>query len=97
MSKNKPGLIYVYNAVDENSRAFLEVVEKYEADKAGDVAVSRVDVYKSKGLAERLGVESFPALVCTENGCVIYKQTDNICKDGMCSDDLDQLFEKAKA
>lgn len=68
MQKEKPGLIYVYNAIDEDSRNFLSTIEKIEKDMNGGIAVSRIDVYKSDGLAKRLNVEQYPAVVSTVDG-----------------------------
>ncbi len=90
-----PGLVYLYNAIDADSREFLTVIEKYEAENAGKVAVSRIDVYKSKGLAERFGVEKFPAAVALKDGaiqCVCY---DELCKDGFCTSIFDNMLENA--
>lgn len=80
MQSAKPGLIYLYNAIDQESREFLSVIENYETAKAGKISVSRIDVYKSKGLAARLGVDKFPAVVTTLDGkieSVIYDNVGN--------------------
>ncbi len=90
-----PGLVYLYNAIDAPSREFLNTIERYETDKAGQVAVSRIDVYKSKGLADRFGVEKFPAAVALKNGeimCVCY---DELCRDGFCTTIFDNMLENA--
>ncbi|MDM8533628.1 FAD-dependent oxidoreductase [Clostridiaceae bacterium HSG29] len=67
MQAEKPGLIYVYNAIDEDSRNFLSTIENIESELA-NIAVTRIDVYKSEGLAKRLKVEKYPAVVSTKNG-----------------------------
>jgi thioredoxin reductase (NADPH) len=68
MQKDKNGLIYLYNAVDEASRNFLVDIEKLESDYAGNLVVNRVDIYKSTGIAEKLGVDKFPSIILTKNG-----------------------------
>ncbi|PAB60021.1 FAD-dependent oxidoreductase [Anaeromicrobium sediminis] len=78
MQCEKPGLIYLYNAIDEASRELLAVIERIEEETKGQIAVSRVDVYKSKGIAERLSVDTFPSVVTTDNGKI-----SNIIKENL--------------
>jgi len=78
MQSAKPGLIYVYNAIDADSRTFLQTIEKIEGDAAGAIAVNRIDVYKSTGLADRLNITSFPAVVTTEDGKIAQTLTENL-------------------
>ncbi|MBN2900135.1 MAG: FAD-dependent oxidoreductase [Clostridia bacterium] len=68
MQKEKVGLIYLYNAIDQDSREFLSHVEKIENQFGSELVVNRVDVYKSTGIADRLKVESFPAVIITKEG-----------------------------
>jgi thioredoxin reductase (NADPH) len=81
MQSEKPGLIYVYNAIDENSRKFLSTIEKIEGDFDGSVAVSRIDVYKSDGLAKRLNISTYPSVVITKNGQVETTISDNLTEE----------------
>jgi thioredoxin reductase (NADPH) len=76
MQSEKPGLIYIYNAIDEDSRNFLSTIEKIENDMDGKLAISRIDVYKSDGLAKRLKVEKYPAVVTTVDGKITNKTYD---------------------
>lgn len=76
MQSEKPGLIYIYNAIDEDSRNFLSTIEKIENDMNGKLAISRIDVYKSDGLAKRLKVEKYPAVVTTVDGKITNKTYD---------------------
>ena len=80
MQSDKPGLIYLYNAVDGESREFLANIESIEGNL--DIAVSRVDIYKSTGIADKLSVEDFPAIVLTKDG----KQVETIMK--LCEDTI---------
>jgi thioredoxin reductase (NADPH) len=68
MQKTKPGLIYLYNAIDQASRDMLPQIEAFEEKFEGKIAVSRVDIYKSTGIAEKLGVTKFPTIITTTNG-----------------------------
>ena len=69
MQAEKPGLIYIYNAIDEKSRNFLSSIKHIE-NELSNIAVTRIDVYKSEGLAKRLKVDRYPAVVSTQNGSV---------------------------
>lgn len=93
MQKDKPGLTFIYNAIDATSRDFLIEIEKIENHFEGKVIVNRVDIYKSSGIADRLNVAEFPAVVLTMNGKVkeriighldadkIMAQLDAICAE----------------
>ncbi|HAS74157.1 MAG TPA: pyridine nucleotide-disulfide oxidoreductase [Clostridiales bacterium UBA8960] len=74
MQSEKPGLIYVYNAIDATSRDFLSNIEAIESSMNGRIAISRIDTYKSNGLALKLELEKTPAIVITNAG----KITDKI-------------------
>lgn len=73
MQKEKTGLIYVYNAIDCDARNFLAEVEAIEKSANGSLAVSRIDTYKSNGLALKLELESVPAAVVTKEGKIVQK------------------------
>lgn len=73
MQKSKPGLIYVYNAIDADSRAFLSEIESIEKSFEGRIAVSRIDTYKSNGLALKLELDTIPAMVITKDGLITEK------------------------
>lgn len=70
MQKDKPGLTFIYNAVDASSRDFLIEIEKIENHFAGKIRVNRVDIYKSSGIADRMNVTEFPAVILTVDGKV---------------------------
>lgn len=70
MQKEKPGLIYVYNAIDAASRDFIAELESLDAVKSGAICMNKIDVYKSNGLAMRLKVDSVPAVVLTRDGAI---------------------------
>lgn len=93
MQKNKPGLTFIYNAVDTSSREFLLAIETIENHFADQLMVNRVDIYKSSGIADRLNISEFPAVVLTVGGKVkerfighldvehITNRLDEICKE----------------
>lgn len=70
MQSDKPGLTFIYNAVEADSRDFLLDIERIENHFEGRVIVNRVDVYKSNGIADRLNVSEFPAVILTVDGKV---------------------------
>lgn len=71
MQKEKAGLIYLYNAVDNDSREFLTHIENIETSYDNDIVVNRIDIYKSTGIAEKLSVDTFPAAVITKDGAIV--------------------------
>lgn len=60
---------FVYNAIDADSRGYISTVKQLEADKG--VKVNTIDVYKSTGLADRLGVKEFPTVVYIKDDAVV--------------------------
>jgi len=70
LQKEKPGLTFIYNAVDASSRDFLLDIEKIENHFNNKLIVNRVDIYKSSGIADRLNIAEFPAVVLTVDGKV---------------------------
>lgn len=70
MQDEKPGLTFIYNAVDAMSRDFLIDIENIENHFGDKIIVNRVDIYKSSGIADRLNVAEFPAVILTVDGKV---------------------------
>lgn len=68
MSGDLPGIVYIWNAVDPACRELLPTIEQFEEKYAGKVKVTKVDVYKSEGIANRLGVTTVPCVVSIKNG-----------------------------
>ena len=48
------GIVYIYNAIDEEQREFLSVIEEMEKEYTG-YNCHRVDTYKSNGIAKTTG------------------------------------------
>lgn len=88
MRPDMPGLVYVWNAVDPKCRELLPLIEKYEAALAGKARVTKVDVYKSAGIANRLGVTQVPCVVTIKGGKI-----DRIIKDNICEEEIAAAIE----
>ena len=74
MNEGKPSLVYIYNAVDAKSRELLSVFKEFEQSHS-DIRVSCIDIYKSDGLAKRLGVSTGPCAVWIKD-CKIQEKID---------------------
>ncbi|MEL7654437.1 MAG: FAD-dependent oxidoreductase [Bacillota bacterium] len=68
MGGDLPGIVFLWNAVSPECRALLPMIEAVEEMHKDKVKVTKVDVYKSKGLADRLGVDEIPAIVYIKDG-----------------------------
>lgn len=85
MQDKKPGIVYLYNAIDVASRDFLSTIEKIEKESSGKLAVARIDVYKSKGIADRLNVNTFPSVVIIKDGKVYQVITEDLSEEKILS------------
>ena len=83
MDKSMPGVAYIWNAVVPESRELLKEVEAFEEKHKGSVKVNKVDVYKSNGIAVRLGVEAVPAAVAIRDGRIAGVLTEGITAEAM--------------
>lgn len=88
MKSDMPGLVYIWNAVDPKCRELLPLIDKYEAELKGKVRVTKVDIYKSTGIASRLGVTQAPCIVSIKDGKI-----DRIIKDNICEQELAAALE----
>ena len=70
MGSELPSIVFLWNAVMPECRCLLPVVEAFEEKYKGQIKVTRVDIYKSKGLADRLNVSEVPAVVFIKDKCV---------------------------
>ena len=80
MQSEMPGIVYLWNAVDPKCRELLPLIEKYENEYQGKIKVTKVDIYKSAGLANRLGINQVPCVVTIKDGKVNKIITENICE-----------------
>jgi len=70
MKKDKNGCVYVYNAIEAQQREIVPIIEKMAAMHAQDYHFCKIDVYKSDGIAKRLGRTSYPYVAILKNGKV---------------------------
>ncbi len=85
MKADKPGVVYVYDAVDPKSRELLTMIESFEAEHQEKYKVNKVDVYKSKGIANRLGISNFPSVAIIKDGQVDTIISENITEEAILS------------
>jgi len=82
MDASKPGLVYIWNAVNQESRDLLPTIEAFEQSHP-DIKVSKVDVYKSNGIATRLGVSDVPCAVAIKDGKIAGTLSSNITAEAL--------------
>ncbi|MDF2889163.1 MAG: FAD-dependent pyridine nucleotide-disulfide oxidoreductase, partial [Lacrimispora sp.] len=80
MNEGKPSLVYIYNAVDAHSRELLSVFKEFELNHS-NMRVSCIDIYKSDGLAKRLGVSNGPCAVWIKDSKIQEKIDGDITKE----------------
>lgn len=83
MDGSMPGLVYIWNAVVPESRELLPVIDSFEQKHAGSIKVSKIDVYKSNGIAVRLGVSDVPCAVAIKDGEISGILTENISEEAL--------------
>lgn len=93
-TKEIPGLVCLYSAIDSNSQAVLNVIDKYALENAGKITISKIDVYKSKGLAERFDIDKFPAVVALKDG-IMQAVCYDALNDNFSTSIFDNMLENA--
>lgn len=78
LNHGKPSVVYLWNATEPESRELLPLIESFEEKHAAEVKVTKVDVYKSPGLAAKLGIPAVPAVAYLETGKIQQTLTENI-------------------
>ncbi len=68
MCADKPGIAFIWNAIQAESRELLPVIEAFEEKHKDVYRVTRVDIYKSEGIANRLKVTASPCVVAIKDG-----------------------------
>lgn len=74
----KPALVYLFSAVDSDARELLTYIEQLEEEISPRLSVAKVDIYKSDGIARRLGINRFPAVALVENGRIVKTMTEHV-------------------
>jgi len=64
----KPSIVYLWNATEPACRELLPLIEKFEQAHAAELRVTKVDIYKSPGLAAKLGIDTVPAVAYFNEG-----------------------------
>lgn len=67
----KDGVVFVYDASEEGCRDCLAEVEKLEKQLKENHCVTRVDIYKSRGISDRMNIEDVPRLAVVKNGKIV--------------------------
>lgn len=75
---DKPVVLYFYNAIDEKSRKVLAIMEKIKTAHGSKMHITMIDIYKSKGMADRLDINDFPCVAILKNGKIDKVIYDNI-------------------
>jgi thioredoxin reductase (NADPH) len=82
LNEGKPSIVYLYNAIDKKSCELLPVIEEFTTSNVS-LNVSKIDVYKSDGIAKRLGISEFPCVVYLEQRKVIKTLNSDISIQSM--------------
>ena len=83
MDPSLPGLVYIWNAVETASRGLLPVIEEFEQEHGRSVKVTKVDIYKSAGIANRLGITTVPSVAFIKDGKLAGVLTEDITKEAL--------------
>lgn len=78
LNHGKPSVVYLWNATEPKCRELLPLIEKFEQAHATQLRVTKVDVYKSPGLAGKLGIDIVPAVAYFSAGKIQRIITENI-------------------
>lgn len=84
LNEGRPSIVYVYNAIDPASRDLIEVIDSLEERYGDRVRFTKIDVYKSDGLAKRLNVSDLPCAVLINNNEMVKVFTgESVSADGI--------------
>jgi len=83
----KDGVVFVYDASDCDCHDLLADMEIIEEMAGGRFAMTRVDVYKSKGISSRLGIHEFPRLAIVRDG-----EVQAVLADGFTYESVVNMF-----
>ncbi|MGB8452429.1 MAG: FAD-dependent oxidoreductase [Anaerocolumna sp.] len=80
LNNGKSSLVYIYNAIDSHSRELLTIFKEFEQDHC-DIRVSCIDIYKSDGIAKKLGVYGTPCAIWIKDNKIMEKLSGEITHD----------------
>lgn len=92
LNGGKPSLVYVFNASRAEDREILPILESMEKNDKQLPNIQKVDIYKSDGLARRLGVQQVPAVVYINENVV-----QKVLVDDINENNIMDLIEKTDA
>ncbi len=75
--------VYVYDASCPNCQNRLREIEALENETEGVISFSKVDVYKSKGLSNRMGISYFPSIAVVRDGKISDVITDDFSRENL--------------
>ncbi len=75
LAKNQ--FVYVYDASCPNCQNKMLEIEAIETKTEGKISFCKVDVYKSKGLSDRMGVSVFPSVAVVKDGAIVDVLTED--------------------
>ena len=78
LNEGNPSLVFLYNATEEKSQELLAFIDAFEQKNGEKIRVTKIDVYKSDGLAKRLGLIDFPSIAYFDNGELVKTITSDI-------------------
>ncbi len=67
----RDGLVFVYDASEEGCRECLQEVEVLEKLLEKNNSLTKIDIYKSKGLSNRMNITEVPKLAIVKGGKII--------------------------
>ena len=67
----KDGVVFVYDASEQSCREYLCDIDNIEKQAAGRFQVTRVDVYKSRGISNRMNIHRIPSLAVIKDRKII--------------------------
>ncbi len=73
----KDHFVYVYDASCPNCQNKLQEIEAMENRTEGRISFCKVDVYKSKGLSDRMGINTFPSVAIVRAGKIVNVLTED--------------------
>lgn len=69
-SDGRMNMAFIYNATDQCCLDNLAILEKFEKEFPQRCKLTRVDIYKSNGIARRLGIDQVPSVALIKDGVV---------------------------
>ena len=79
----KNHFVYVYDASCPNCQNKLLEIEAVENATEGKISFCKVDVYKSKGLSDRMGITTFPSVAVVKDGAIVDVLTDDFSQTAL--------------